>query len=708
MPSKQTDKVFAEEQEHLTHTYSELERISKVTIERMEEKEAKAQEDKRSMAEELTVNLETLDDILETFASFASINQIVSSLNASHEADAQKLQQIAILLEQPYFAKISLRFPSSGLTKDLYIGSAGITDENHNRLIVDWRSPVAEVYYNQANGLTSYKANGRTIEVELLCRRQFDIIRDKLVSYFDTTVAIQDPLLLESISKHKSSKMQAITTTIQKEQNIVIRHEDVPTLLVRGIAGSGKTSVMMQRIAYLFYQMRDELSTDQVMLITPNPVFQEYIANVLPSMGESNPRQATWKGFLSSLLPEGRGIGRMDVDPSRFKAIEDAVANIVLESGDFHSIECEGRCLISASQIFRMYKGLERTPSLHGRFAMLREKIADKVNSKIASIAASDDVRDEYEAMSLDEQTRIFGAPLAALDDEEYKRTAKALAFEHFGNALKDVERDSWIDIDRLGSRLVGLDGLTSLEWIYLKVMVTGLCERDVRYVMIDEVQDCTDAMLIVASAYFPNAHYLLLGDPNQAISEKTASFDEIRSLFESQHGPVSECSLMTSYRSTPQITKMFAHLAEDEMSLNISSVQREDEPPRIEVLKNDEDHMGALRHELEDARTREGVTAFIVPFESDVRRMIKMLGEDAPMKVSDSDTLPDSGPVLLHLSLAKGLEFDHVVIPNASERIFPNDDLSRRRLYTTISRATHDLVVMSLGPLTSLLAFAY
>lgn len=127
------------------------------------------------------------------------------------------------------------------------------------------------MYYNQADGKTSYEANGRTINVDLKLRRQFDITGNKLNACFDTTVAIQDELLLASLSRQRTSQMQAITTTIQKEQNVVIRHKDVPALLVNGIAGSGKTSVLLQRIAYLFYQKRESLDPRKCSSSRPIP-----------------------------------------------------------------------------------------------------------------------------------------------------------------------------------------------------------------------------------------------------------------------------------------------------------------------------------------------------------------------------------------------------------------------------------------------------
>lgn len=211
----------------------------------MEAVAAQAAEDKKNMAEELAVNFATWDDILETHADIVAMNNIIEAHDMANSVQAERLRAVEVLLREPYFAKIALQFKEGAPAKELYIGSAGISDENYRRLVVDWRSPVAEVYYNQTMGPTSYVADGRTIHVDLKLRRQFEIEEDRLITYFDSDVAIEDKLLLASLSRGRSAHMQAITGTIQREQNAVVRHEDVPVLQVAGIAGSGKTSVLM-------------------------------------------------------------------------------------------------------------------------------------------------------------------------------------------------------------------------------------------------------------------------------------------------------------------------------------------------------------------------------------------------------------------------------------------------------------------------------
>ena len=233
------DPVFQEEQEHLSEAYAKLLAARERLSSRLDRNREEAAKDLSDMRDELVLD-KSSDVHTETMAELESMNRLVDVYNRTDSIFVEELRHVELLLKQPYFAKVRLKF-KSGRVRDVYLGTAGATDESQRHFIVDWRSPVAETYYNQSNGPTSYVANGKTIEVDLELRRQFDLTRDKLNAYFDTTVAIEDPLLLQSLSKRRSEKLSAITATIQKEQNEVVRHEDVPALVVNGIAGSGKT-----------------------------------------------------------------------------------------------------------------------------------------------------------------------------------------------------------------------------------------------------------------------------------------------------------------------------------------------------------------------------------------------------------------------------------------------------------------------------------
>ena len=699
------DPVFREEQLHLSDTYAKLQEIGRELVRKMKRTRAAAAADKRSMSEELAPNFATYADAMETYADFAAMNRVIDGYNLAQDADAERLANVELLLKQPYFAKLALQFKPGQKPKELYIGTAGIADEAYRRLVVDWRSPVAEVYYNQDTGPTSYVADGRTIDVDLKLRRQFDIDEDRLNAYFDTTVVIQDSLLLASLSKRRTAQMQAITATIQKEQNQVVRHEDVPVLLVSGIAGSGKTSVLLQRIAYLFYQMRGSLDAREVFLITPNPVFRDYIAGVLPDLGERNPESLTWNEFARGLLPPDRGVGEANADLSTLARIDAAVRDFEFDAFDFRDIRVRDVRLVSADSVRKLSDKLRRIPAGPHRVTLMREELHARLEARLAQMAGADETLDALSALSPDEQLRIFHEAIAPADEHEERALALRYLRDRYADAFAAVDNDDWLRIDRVGMRLLNADGLSPLEWLYLKMALTGLGNPDAKYVMIDEVQDYTAAQLAVLARYFRRAHFLLLGDPNQAIAPGTATFDEVRAVFEAARGPVEECRLMTSYRSTPEITELFASLLGEDERTNISAVQRADEPPAIVSCPDEAAYAAALREAVAAAHDDEGLSAVIAPWKHEAKRLQKLLGDDAPPLADDTASLPAQGVVLITLKLAKGLEFDRVIVPDASERVFPADDpLSRRRLYTTLSRATRSLVVLAHGELTPLL----
>ena len=704
-PTPSDDPVFREEQLRLSDTYAKLQEIGRELVRKMERTRAAAAADKRSMSEELAPNFATYADAMETYADFAAMNRVIDAYNLAQDADAERLANVELLLKQPYFAKVALQFKPGQKPKELYIGTAGIADEAYRRLVVDWRSPVAEVYYNQDTGPTSYVADGRTIDVDLKLRRQFDIDEDRLNAYFDTTVAIQDSLLLASLSKRRTAQMQAITATIQKEQNQVVRHEDVPVLLVSGIAGSGKTSVLLQRIAYLFYQMRGSLDAREVFLITPNPVFRDYIAGVLPDLGERNPESLTWNEFARGLLPPDRGVGEANVPLAALARIDAAVRDFEFDAFDFRDIRVRDVRLVSADSIRKLSDKLRRIPAGPHRVTLMREELHARLEARLAQMAGADETLDALSTLSLDEQLRIFHEAIAPADEQEERALALRYLRDRYADAFAAVDNDDWLRIDRIGMRLLGTDGLSPLEWLYLKMALTGLGNPNAKYVMIDEVQDYTAAQLAVLTRYFRRAHFLLLGDPNQAIAPDTATFDEVRAVFEAARGPVEECRLTTSYRSTPEITELFASLLGEGERASISAVQRADEPPAIVSCPDEATYAIALREAVAAARDDEGLSAVIAPWKHEAKRLLKLLGDDAPPLADDTASLPAQGVVLITLKLAKGLEFDRVIVPDASERVFPADDpLSRRRLYTTLSRATRSLVVLAHGELTPLL----
>lgn len=705
----ENDPIYLGEQQHLAETYTTLCDMEDEVSARMHKTALEASEDKNNAADEIASNFASDQEAQETYVEYASLNSVIDSYNQKQSIDREKLTSIQILKRQPYFAKLELEYKPGAPAKELYIGNAGLSDENYRRMVVDWRSPVAEVYYNQSNGATSYEANGRTINVNLKTRRQFDIEADTLRGYFDTTVAIEDKLLLASLQRKRSDRMRDITATIQKEQNTVVRHDDVNVLLVNGIAGSGKTSVLLQRIAYLFYQNRETLNPEDVYLITPNPVFRTYIDAVLPNMGEKNPRIITFAEFAASFVPQGRTFDSTEASLETLAHIDEALASFEFHPKDFKDIKCAGTMLIGAQQLAKLCDKYKKFPAGPRRIIMMREELERRLDSRLNQMAATEAIHDEIASLPINDQLRLFSSPFNPQNDEEAHDLSLIYLKEKYAEALDTVRGDHWLRIDRIAKRLCGIEELSLTEWLYFKLAITGQAMPDARYVMVDEVQDYTPAQLTILAKYFRRAHFLLLGDQNQAIFEASSTFDEVASVFEGAFGQVNRCSLMTSYRSTPAITNLFARLLPENERLQVSSVQRDDVEPTIMPCHGEGDWRQALSAAMTKAsQAEEGLTAIIAATEEEAAALWESIeGTPAAQNVrlvDNSATLPDHGTIVIALPLAKGLEFDNVILADASTAVYPETELNRRRLYTAISRATATVTILANGELTPLL----
>ncbi len=698
----ENDPIFVEEQAHLSQIYAKLSAMRDELADELEAGHAGAAEDLRALSDEVRPDFGgEADEVMETLAAIETLNAVIDAYNQYHDFSVDKLRRLLLLLRQPYFAKVRLKMAPDRPARDVYIGAAGMTDERSRPLIVDWRNPVAETYYNQENGQTSYTVNGKTRTVELELRRQFSITRDKLNMYFDTTVAIEDSLLLGALRSHHSEKLKDITATIQREQNEVVRHADVPALLVNGVAGSGKTSVMLQRIAFLLYRERETLNPNQVHLFGPNAVFEHYIDNVLPSMGEANPQVYTWRDFCEQLGAGGRDLGEAS-DPASLKALEEGMAGLTLTVSDLREIRCGETVMLKANQVEGAVDKFAKF-GVGPRFcALVTDDLHDRVNRRIASMARDEELQEEMLGLDVDEQVQFFGETVSPENEEETFSLTRRWLEQRFAAAHDEVDKLSWLRLDRIAMRMLGTKSVSSSEWLYLRLLVTGRGDTDARFVMIDEVQDYTLTQLMVLARHFSRAHFLMLGDEHQAIREGTASFPQIRELFARTHGSVDECRLLTSYRSSPEITALFSGLVEHDAPVKLASVQRAGVAPVMEALGSKEEFLERLRAEVAAAHEAEGLTAVVAADDGAVSWLGKQLG-DAVEVVGKDRELPAAGVVLMSLRLAKGLEFDQVIIPDASAETYPDTPLSRRRLYTAVSRAMHRVTLLAQGELTPL-----
>ncbi|MBQ8053706.1 MAG: AAA family ATPase [Lachnospiraceae bacterium] len=696
-------KIFEEEQAHLTQTHGRLRVMESELEEKIKSISEKAAQEKKDIRSNLSLNFDSDTDSMETYIEFEAMSHSIDQYNIEQDAAKEKLGRVKRLLKAPYFARVTLQFDPEEEPEDYYIGSAGVSENAFEHLVIDWRSPIAETYYNQDNGRTFYMVEGRRVDVDLQLRRQYNLEEDRLHSFFDTQVAIEDPLLLQSLASRRTDKMKAITATIQKEQNAVIRCSDVPVLLVNGIAGSGKTSVLLQRIAYLFYRKRENLRPEQVYLLTINPVFRQYIDQVLPDLGEENPRTITWRDFVHIAKAPDKG----PFEPAKesdLRKIEKSLKSLRLEEEDFRPIMQKGRCVLSRREIAKVADSLsEIEPGVR-----LLHILADRL-SEIARVKIRRMERDENEKRSTGEQAGAAGsASFNSMDpyaetDEPGMREQNRIRNE-FGGAFSAIEHFSFLDIERIGSRLTKRKKLSSAEWIWLKILLTGMGDKNVKYVMIDEVQDYTAAQLMVLRRYFDRAKFMMLGDEFQAIRPGTVSFEKIRELFGEEGREAVELPLLTSYRSSPEITEIFTGLLPREKRINTASVQRPGTAPVKMGCADSDDYLRRLKALINAAEEEEGLTAIICGNRGSLEKIRELLGDKAPQVISRNQALPGKGTFLITLDLVKGLEFDGVILPDADAKMYPDDLLARHRLYTAVSRATRRLSILADGELTGLL----
>ena len=700
---KNQKKILEEEQAHLAKTHGELRAMEQELEEKIKSISEKAAKEKKDIRSNLSLNFDSDTDSMETYIEFEAMSHSIDQYNIEQDAATEKLGRVKRLLKAPYFARVTLQFDPEEEPEDYYIGSAGVSENAFEHLVIDWRSPIAETYYNQDNGRTFYMVEGRRVDVDLQLRRQYNLEEDRLHSFFDTQVAIEDPLLLQSLASRRTDKMKAITATIQKEQNAVIRCSDVPVLLVNGIAGSGKTSVLLQRIAYLFYRKRENLRPEQVYLLTINPVFRQYIDQVLPDLGEENPRTITWRDFVHIAKAPDKG----PFEPAKesdLRKIEKTLKSLRLEEGDFRPIIQKGRCILSRKEIAKVADSLsEIEPG--ARFSHI---LADRL-SEIARVKIRRIERDENEKRSTGEQAESAGsAAFNSMDpyaetDEPGMREQNRIKNE-FGGAFSAIEHFSFLDIERIGGRLTKRKKLSSAEWIWLKILLTGMGDKNVKYVMIDEVQDYTAAQLMVLRRYFDRAKFMMLGDEFQAIRPGTVSFEKIRELFGEEGREAVELPLLTSYRSSPEITEIFTGLLPREKRINTASVQRPGTAPVKMGCADSDDYLRRLKALINAAEEEEGLTAIICGNRGSLEKIRELLGDKAPQVISRNQALPGKGTFLITLDLVKGLEFDGVILPDADAKMYPDDLLARHRLYTAVSRATRRLSILADGELTGLL----
>ncbi|WP_339290861.1 RNA polymerase recycling motor HelD [Paenibacillus sp. FSL W8-0187] len=718
--------------------------------------------------DEVTVNFSNPDDLGETSTNLRQQSQVLAEREHAHLQSSKLLKKYRKLVESPYFGRIDFQEDGTTETETIYLGTGSFLDEHMETFLVyDWRAPISSLYYDGAPGPTQYETPSGTVKGEMLLKRQFVIHDGEIKVLFDTGVTIGDELLQQVLSHSADDRMKSIVATIQKEQNAVIRNDKTRMLIVQGAAGSGKTSAALQRVAYLLYKYRETLRADQMILFSPNPLFNSYVSTVLPELGEDNMQQTTFQSYLEHRL--GKEFELEDVftqtetllnadDSPRYRARLQSISykssgayldtirrykELLEQDGMlFKPVVFQGKVIVSSDEMSAQFYGYDAAVKLAGRIDLMKEWMLKRLSEFAQSEKDAPWVEEQIQLLDTEDYQRAFqtmrrkqNRKADTFDDFDKERDV--LAKMVISNRLKPVRRwikrfryvdvkgmyrklytdeslfrraagnlemlpDYWEEICNL--TVASLDNKSLLyedatPFLYLKELLQGFrTNTSIRHVIVDEVQDYSGFQLEFLKRLFPRAKMTVLGDLNQAIyahGEALGNLENLVSLYGKEDTEV--INLTQSYRSTYEIVDFTRQMIPG--GERIVPFNRSGEAPRV-VAVNDEEHLhAAIVSDIRELHEQGfQYVAVICRTEEESRRVHEQLSADIQTRLIAKTTPAfEKGTLVVPAYLAKGVEFDAVIIYNGSEDVYHRES-DRKLFYTACTRAMHKLHVYHIG----------
>ncbi|MEJ6400145.1 RNA polymerase recycling motor HelD [Nicoliella lavandulae] len=705
-----------------------------------------------------SVNYFEVDDRIETSAELQQQRGLVNRDIENESIIKRQLNTLKDLANSPYFGRIDIVDEDETTPEELYIGTASFVDDDQNFLIYDWRAPIASIYYNGTLGKVKYTTPVGELSAELLKKRQFQIQNGEIDNMFDTNETVGDEMLQHALGEQNNETMQNIVATIQSEQNDIIRDTKSDLLVVQGVAGSGKTSAILQRIAFLLYHSRSSLEADQIVLLSPNKLFSHYISDVLPSLGERNMRQVTLAEFFAHRF-EGLNVQtifdryehqqKMDTQQIKLREykgsaefmhqLADYITDIDANDIQFSTIYFRGKPFFTADDIKHVYEQYPKRMHTAQRILKTKNTLIKTLKRRINTSIHDQWVNEELENLS-DERIRTMmkGKQLREFqsqDDErdflaakivkkEYRIIYDAIynnnffdpyiQYDHFLNQLplpSDIDESIWKQSvndfkDELEKHQLSLDNAAPL--LYLRDLITGEGRnRAIQYLFVDEMQDYSIAQLIYLKLIFPNAKFNLIGDSEQALFKAVEKPTELLNKLNNAFGTKKSrlIKLNRSYRSTYQITTFAKSLLPD--GNDIEAFNRQGPLPKMIIRYDLNDAFDSLKKTLEDQLSDNGTVAVLTKNIAEAKEIYHQINRQFETTLlGDADRTLPKGVVVLPIYLAKGLEFDSVIGWNVSADNYNSPDLIGT-LYTIATRAMHSLVLISVGPVSPLITKA-
>ena len=618
-----------------------------------------------------------------------SMRESILNHFALGESVINKHKRLTKILAIPYFGRIDfLEKKENSKVMPIYIGIHTFYDpESRATLIHDWRAPVSSMFYDHELGEAGYRSPSGEIKGEISLKRQYRIRGGKMEFMIESALTVHDDILQKELSSNADDKMKNIVATIQREQNRIIRNEDIRTLIIQGVAGSGKTSIALHRIAYLLYTFRDSISSKDILIVSPNKVFSDYISNVLPELGEETVPETSMEQILSGVLehkykyqtyfglvnellekPSSSLINRIAYKAS-FGFISELdkfilhIENTYFKAAD---VKLTKYITIPAPFIEEQYLRFNRYP-IRRRFDAMADYMLDMLKIQYAFTVTT------AGRNLLKKEIRLMFA--GNNDIQVYK------------DFFKWTNNPGMFKM-RKGHTLEYSD-LAPLAYLHLALEGSGNQPFRVKHLLIDEMQDYSPIQYKVIQKLFP-CRKTVLGDAGQSVNPYGSSTAETiqKSLTASEI-----MKLCKSYRSTFEITDFAQKI---HPNAELEPVARHGEKPQILQFGSAVEELSGIMGLISTYR-KSGYKSLgiICKTEQQARKMADMLksyANDISFLSSQSSAFVQ-GIVITSAHMAKGLEFDEVIIPQTDERNY-RSEIDKSMLYVAVTRAMHRLTL--------------
>ena len=708
MGNNQTEKAF--EEKRLAQTISLAEEQLKQAKEAADKKKSEIIEAKKDVRENTEHGITSLytSDGFEALVELSQYINPVTDKIIDYEEEEHKILLLEKMIKSPYFARIDFKFDDEDEFEKIYIGRSSLRKNSYQEMYVyDWRSPIASIFYRFMTGEAFYDAPCGRVTGELNLKRQYEIKNGKLEYFFDSDVQIVDEFLRQLLSQNTTAKMKAIVETIQHEQDVVIRDMENDLLMVQGVAGSGKTSIALHRAAYLMYQgLQTKLSANNIMIISPNSIFEQYISNVLPELGEDNVISSVFEDILSELL-NGRKIqSRNDflenlIVNSKYKEIsrnsiefktssffreilDQFLIDIPRQWIEFEDVYYEGKCVVSRQILKDKILGRTETP-----LGIKLEQLEDYILEQIFGTGKGRGHKEEKNLIKQEIQ-KFIKIDIVELYKILFSNEAYFYSLLQNSNPSQNIKNIWKYTKENLEADSLYYDDAIAIAYLYLKIYGTNKY-KNIKQVVIDEAQDYYPLQYEIFNLLFSNAKFTILGDMKQTLAKKEdiSFYEQIQKILNKKKSSL--IMLDKSFRCTNEILNFSLKFIEK--SSQIKSFNRNGDSPKVYIADNSEIFIDEIVKEIKLCQEKGFQSiCLICKTEKNSTYLFNKIKHKLDIQLIKNGSVSDlQGVFILPVYMSKGLEFDTVLICDADSQNYHDED-DKNLLYVACTRALHKL----------------